>query len=108
MAYKAGDVVLVPFPYRDVPGERSRPGVVISNAAYNHAGDLVVAAVTSHAPRGPIDYLLQDWSAAGLKYPSTVRMLFATLAENRVLVHIGQLSGRDWFEVNKRVLQVFS
>ncbi len=30
MAFSAGDVVLVPFPYRDRLAERARPGVVIS------------------------------------------------------------------------------
>jgi hypothetical protein len=30
MAFSGGDVVLVPFPYRDRPMERTRPAVVTS------------------------------------------------------------------------------
>ncbi len=48
MAYEAGDVVLVPFPYRDRTAASTRPAVVISCRAYNATNDLVIAAITSH------------------------------------------------------------
>ncbi|HEY1860562.1 MAG TPA: type II toxin-antitoxin system PemK/MazF family toxin [Gemmataceae bacterium] len=108
MAFSAGDILLVPFPYRDQPGERTRPAVVISSLSNNQRGDLVIAAITSHAPRDATDYALQDWFGAGLKLPSTVRMLFATIAESRVVFHVGHMSDRDWTEVKARVLQVFA
>jgi mRNA interferase MazF len=107
MAYSAGEVVLVPFPYRDQPGAQARPGVLVSCQAYNYQHDIVVAAITTRAPRRSSDYALLDWQAAGLQSPSTVRMLITTLAETRVLLHIGRLSDRDWAEVQKRILQVF-
>jgi mRNA-degrading endonuclease toxin of MazEF toxin-antitoxin module len=44
MAYKAGDVILIPFPYRDRLAESTRPAVVVSGDAYNQQGDLVIAA----------------------------------------------------------------
>ena len=53
MAFKAGDVVLVPVPYRDRPGESSRPGVVVSGQGYNQSGDVIIAAVTSHPREAP-------------------------------------------------------
>lgn len=108
MALSPGEVVLVPFPFRDRPAERTRPPVVASAKAYNLSGDLVVAAITSHPPRLATDYALIDWVAAGLQFPSTVRMLLATLAEERVQLRIGQLSDRDWAEVQARILQVFA
>jgi mRNA interferase MazF len=108
MAYSAGDVLLVPFPYRDQQGERTRPAIVISSQSYNQRGDLVIAAITSHPPRDATDYGLQDWTAAGLKLPSTVRMLVATVAETRVVFRVGHVSDRDWTEVCTRVLQVFA
>jgi mRNA-degrading endonuclease toxin of MazEF toxin-antitoxin module len=106
MAFSAGGVVLVSFPFRDKAG--ARPAVVVSAQAYNQLGDLVVAAVTSHPPRGGLDYALADWSAANLKLPSTVRMLLATVAETRILLSVGRLSDRDWAEVQDRVRQVFA
>jgi len=38
------------------------------------AADVVVAAVTSSAARSATDVSLQDWSVAGLRVPSTVRL----------------------------------
>jgi hypothetical protein len=54
------------------------------------------------------DYALVDWKGAGLLVPSTVRMLFATLAEMRVIRPVGALLDPDWDEVKKRVVQVFT
>ena len=103
MAFNPGDVVLVPFPFCDQLAERARPAVVVSTAPFNQNGDLILAAVTSHAPRFAKDYALMDWQAAGLRIPSTVRMLVATVAEARILHHVGQLTDRDWAEVVDRL-----
>lgn len=65
----AGHVVLVPFPYRDQLAERTRPAVVVFAQSYNQQGDLVIAAVTSQAPRFASDYALQDWAAADQPRP---------------------------------------
>ena len=108
MAFSAGDVVLLPFPYRDRLAERARPAVVVSAADYNRQGDVVVAGITSHAPRFPTDCELSDWRGAGLKMPSTVRMLLATVASSRVLFHVGHLTAPDWTEVQSRVQGVFA
>jgi len=34
-AYSFGDVVLVPFPFTDQTGNKKRPAVVVSSAAYH-------------------------------------------------------------------------
>ena len=102
MTFRAGDVVLVPFSYR------ARPAVVISANAYNQHGDVVVAAITSHALRAAMDFALRDWAAAGLKLPSTVQMLLATVASARILLHVGHLTERDWAEVQMRLRKVFT
>jgi mRNA interferase MazF len=108
MVFSAGDVVLVPSSYRDRLAERTRPAVVVSAAAYNQHGDLVVAGVTSHAPRVATDFALMDWAAAGLKIPSTIHMLLATVASSRILLHVGHLTDRDWTAVQARLRIVFT
>ena len=100
MAFDQGDVVLVPFPFRDRLGEKARPGVIVSGAAYMARGDVVVAASTSQPPQFNSDYALVDWQAAGLKFPSTARMQLATLDQSRILLKVGSLSANDWSEVN--------
>lgn len=103
MAFQPGDVVLLPFPFRDRLAERARPAVVISTDAYNQQGDLIVAAITSHPARTPLDVELFDWQVANLKVPSTARMLIATVAQTRILHRVGSLSARDWQGVQLRL-----
>jgi mRNA interferase MazF len=107
MAFRNRDVVLIPFPYRDRLAEKTRPAVVVSGSGYNQYGDLVIAAITTQPPRFPTDYALLDWQTAGLQYPSTVRMLLATASSARVVLTIGQLTDRDWAEVEGRLKLVF-
>lgn len=106
MAYTKGDVVLVPFPFRDSATTRVRPAVVLSEAIYNQHGDLIVAAITTHPPRFPSDYQLTDWQATNLVAPSVVRIQLATISEARVVYHIGRLSSVDLHEVEARLRQV--
>jgi hypothetical protein len=51
---------------------------------------------------------LADWAAAGLKMPSTARMLLATVASSRILLRVGRLTDHDWSEVQTRVRSVFA
>ena len=103
MASEPGDVVFLPFPYRDRLAESVRPAVIVSRTDFNQRGDLIVAAVTTHAPRLPTDVELQDWKSAKLVKPSTVRMLIATVAESRIVHHVGRLTDRDWAAVQQQL-----
>lgn len=48
MAYKQGEIVLVPFPYSDLSGSKRRPVLIVSNDSYNASfPDVVVAVITS-------------------------------------------------------------
>ena len=107
MAYQKGNVVLVPFPFRDQATTRVRPAVVVSEDTYNQQGDLIIAAITTHTPRFPTDYPLVDWQAANLVAPSTVRRQLATVAEWRVIHQIGHLSAGDLQGVEDRLRPVF-
>jgi mRNA interferase MazF len=47
MSYSFGDVVLVPFPFTDQTGNKKRPAVVVSSAAYNNSRpDSILMAIT--------------------------------------------------------------
>lgn len=103
MVYEPGDVVFLPFPYRDQLAESVRPAVIVSRTDFNRRGDLIVAAVTTHPPRLPTDVALLDWKSAKLVKPSTLRMLIATVAESRIVHHVGRLSDRDWAAVQQQL-----
>jgi mRNA interferase MazF len=99
-----GDVVLVPFV--GVQGTKRRPAVVVSSALYHTLRpDVVVALLTTQVMKAtqPTDYVLQDWSAAGLKFASAFRPFFRTIQVTEVLGHFGALSARDWAEVQARL-----
>ncbi len=106
MAYEPGDVVFLPFPYRDQLAESVRPAVIISRSDFNQRGDVIVAAVTTHPPRLPTDVALLDWKAAKLVKASTVRMLIATVADTRIVHHVGRLTDRDWAAVQQQLANV--
>lgn len=106
MAFEPGDVVLVPFPYRDAAAVKTRPAVVVSSSDFNQTGDIWVVAITSHAPRSAWDHGLLDWQTARLQFASTVRMLVVSVSHDRVQLQIGRLSDRDWDAVKERVDRV--
>jgi mRNA interferase MazF len=104
MIIKPGMVVAVDFP--GAMGIKRRPTVVVSTVVYHAARpDVIFAVVTSQITgvTGPTDYLLQDWSAVGLRRPSAFRSYLATLPATSIMTVIGQLSDRDWQEVQARL-----
>jgi mRNA interferase MazF len=74
-----GDVVLVPFPFADLTGQKMRPAVVVSG---NPQGfELIVAFITSvltnRSPRGAEVELPQsdpEFRVKGLKVDSLIRL----------------------------------
>jgi mRNA interferase MazF len=106
MAYKRGDVLLVPFPFTDLSTTKVRPAVVVSSSAYHRSElDLLLAAITSNvdAARGAFDYALRGWNTAGLKFPSAFKPVIFTLDPERVVHRIGALNRVDLAEVDKRL-----
>jgi len=98
--FNPGDVVAIDFP--GVTGIKRRPAAVISSSTY-HASrpDIVVYLITSQSiETGPTDYVLQDWTQAGLRVPSVFRSFFATLPPATHPVVVGHLSDRDWKRVS--------
>jgi mRNA interferase MazF len=106
MAFQRGDVVLVPFPFSDLSTTKVKPAVIVSSALYHVTEpDLLLAALTSRiaASPSPLDYVLNDWHAAGLRYPSALKPVLFTLDPARVLHHIGALTSMDLTEVDQRL-----
>lgn len=100
---KPGSVVVVNFP--GATGIKRRPAIVVSTALYHtERPDLILAVVTTQTAKSKskTDYILQDWSSAGLKQPSVVRIFLGTRPATDVL-EIGELSERDWMEVQNRL-----
>jgi mRNA interferase MazF len=96
VSFNPGDLVSVDFP--GATGTKRRPAVVLSSATY-HAirPDLIVGLITSQLKGlGSTDYVLQDWTASGLRVASVFRSFIVTLPTSTNIIQIGQLSERDW------------
>ena len=106
---KPGDVVTVDFP--GVTGVKRRPAMVVSTVEYHtHRPDVIVGVITSQVASAttPVDYLLQDWAAAGLHRPSAFRAFLATLPATTVGDPVGQCSNRDWQAIQARLLKAIA
>jgi mRNA interferase MazF len=106
MTFQRGDVILVPFPFSDLSTAKVRPAIVVSSDLYHSTEpDLLLAALTSQVAgaTGPFDYPLNDWRAAGLRFPSALKPVLATLDPARVVHRIGSLSPADLAQVDKRL-----
>ena len=96
MAYRRGDVVLVPFPFVDARATKVRPTLVLSDPAYEtETGNVIVAQITSQSARFPGDCTLRDWREAGLQHPSIVRLKLATLATALIRFSPDSVTARD-------------
>jgi mRNA interferase MazF len=107
---RAGDIVVVPFPYSDKLAEKRRPALVISNQHLTEFHGLVwVVMVTSAknpARRGDIALPLEG---SGLTHPSIIRTSkIATLEISRILRVAGQVSSDTMRHVLDSVLGNFN
>ncbi|MDQ3755243.1 MAG: type II toxin-antitoxin system PemK/MazF family toxin [Acidobacteriota bacterium] len=85
---------------------KRRPVIIVSTDAYHSARpDVILAVVTSQTASAiaPTDYPFQDWTTAGLRQPSAFRSYLTMMAATSVVAAIGQLSQRDWQEVQARL-----
>src|SRR5262245_9337276 len=89
-------IVTVDFP--GATGIKRRPALVVSTDLYQHTRpDVIIGLLTSQVASAtqPTDYVLQDWSSAGLRLPTAFRTYLSPVPVGAVTV-IGRLSARDW------------
>ena len=92
ISYKAGDIVLVVFPFSDLQGQKRRLGLVLAD----EVNDVLLARLTTHAPRQVSDVALQHWATIGLPRSSTVRLTKLVTIDCRLVHHkIGHLHPED-------------
>jgi mRNA interferase MazF len=91
------DVVVVPFPFHEIPVRKRRPVAVISGKAFNQANGWTVVAMitTAKETNWPSDVPIKDLETAGLKAPCIVRPRFQTMPNEIIVRHIGALGSLD-------------
>ncbi len=103
-----GIVITVDFP--GATGIKRRPALIVSTNLYHRTRpDVIISVLTSQlaAAKQPTDYVLQDWSAAGLRLPTAFRTYLSTVPNNAVIM-IGRLSPQDWEGVKDCLAQALA
>ncbi len=105
-SYRPGDVVLVSFPFTNAAGVKRRPALMLVD---NGDQDVLVARVTSQAPRSSYDVQLSDWQQGGLLLPSVVRVdKLATIDRRLITRTLGALTQADWALVRARIQSLWN
>jgi mRNA interferase MazF len=103
------DVVLVPFPFVDIPVSKKRPALVISSRAFNsNNGHTIFAMITSaKSSTWPSDHLLLEHETAGLVKNCYIRWKTFTLPNEIIMRSIGQLSELDRHAADMHIERIF-
>ncbi len=89
--YSKNDIILVKYPFSDLSILKVRPAVVIS--APHVSQDILITPLTSKT--GALlegEFVLSEWSAAGLNVPTAVKRGLYTVHESLVVKAIGKLA----------------
>jgi mRNA interferase MazF len=99
-----GDIVLIPFPFTDLTGNKLRPAVILVQTRL----DLTVCFITSQLQwQEPTDVLLQPKVSNGIKKPSLIRVSkIATLDKTLALGKIGSIDTVELAELNLKLKQL--
>ena len=108
---KAGEIILVKFPFTNLETTKKRPCLILNEVPYSAKLRLVtVAMITSRVESLPLkgDVLLKHWEKAGLLHPSLVRLAkIATLEGELVEKQLGVLATPDLKEIKKKFSALF-
>lgn len=92
MTIQPGDLWVANILYTDQSAAKKRPVLIL----WLDSQDVVVAAVTSAAPRSPTDLLLHHWQSSGLRVASTVRLSRLDCLEQSLLItKLGRITTAD-------------
>ncbi len=108
MSYRRGDIVLTEYEYSDGTGSKRRPAYVISTDHYNeNRRRVVLGMITSRIDvHFTGDWILKDWEAAGLNYPSRATSVLRTVSLSFVERKLGRLSQDDLRSLERELKQV--
>lgn len=60
MNCKQGDIVLFPFPFSNLAGQKKRPAIIISNKVVNKTQDIVLAMVSGQNKNDEFSFALKQ------------------------------------------------
>lgn len=92
--FKAGDIVLIRFPFTDMETKKRRPVVIVNPVDFStRHGDIVVLPLTGQKQND--DLRLTNWRESGLFKPTWVKPLIATITISLIEKTLGVISPED-------------
>lgn len=103
---KKGEIILVPFPFTDLTGNKLRPALVLISGK----DDVTVAFVTTQVRwKEPNDVVISPTNKNGLKQESLIRLSkLATIDSSLVAGILGELDKSNMKEVNKNLITILN
>ncbi|MEK7209054.1 MAG: type II toxin-antitoxin system PemK/MazF family toxin [Patescibacteria group bacterium] len=108
---KSNDIILVPFPFTDLSGDKVRPALVLVVVGH----DAIVAMISSRLDdkKWPSDFDIldsdADFSATGFKVSSRIRLGKLATIETKIIVgQLGVLKQKHSQQINKKIANLFN
>ncbi len=92
--YSRGEVVLVRYPFSDLSGSKIRPAVII-NSPHSSKDVLILPLTSKTTSLLAGEFVLNDWSEAGLNVETAVKRGIYTVHQNLIAQRVGKLSDSD-------------
>lgn len=103
-----GDIILVPFPFTDLSGQKIRPALVLYTEPKGE--DCIVLFLSSVKPKrlARFDIAVTPSKANGLKVPSVIKVnKIATLQKKIAIGELGTLEAAHRTQVDRKLKQLF-
>jgi len=100
-----GDILLIPFPFSDLKGNKNRPALVLINSEL----DIALSFISTQLNwQEETDILLKPTKNNGLKKDSLLRLSkLATIDKKLALGRIGRMEANDLKQVNINLIKLF-
>jgi mRNA interferase MazF len=100
-----GDIVLIPFPFTDLSGNKNRPAIVLVDSD----DDVVVTFLTTQLSwLSEFDFIMQPSDLNGLKKTSLVRLnKLATIDKDLIIGRLGSLDRHYEDLLDRNLMRIF-
>jgi mRNA interferase MazF len=107
-AFVKGDVVVVPFPFADLSGNKKRPALVVANLL---GADVVLCLITSQKAKDTYAIALahNDFATGGLRQLSNIRPNRLFTADSGIILYrAGVIAVTKMNEVTRKIVEVIT